>query len=210
MAPGLTPLGPELWQMAYLALCIPGAVWARGLPGKADWRRVWGIRAGAAVVVGFSFSLIARMGEDLARMAVSGKWLDNCLIMAHGQLSSRGIRRPGTVIAGMASGMAKGTAAGGLPIAVFMAVQPVQAPVFRATLIAYLTLVCLLALPSPWWTGLLSWQSFVLLAFTAPLMALGRWVGGRCFTPGNPQDSRKFTPPLLPVLATLGLPGSLA
>ncbi len=210
MAPGLAPLGLELWQMACLALCILSAAWALGLPGKAGWRRAWGMPAGAALLVPFSFSLIARMGEDVARIAISGMVLVICLAMARGWQFSREVGMPGHVIAGMTSGVANGAAAGGLPIAVVMAGQPVQAPVFRATVIAYLTLVCLLALPSLWWTGLLSWQSFVLLAFTAPLMALGLWVGGRCFTPGNPQDSRKFTPPLLPVLATIGLPGSLA
>lgn len=251
MAPGLTPLGLELWQMAYLALCILGAAWvrgysgfgfsalvvtsaalvtdpvplvatlvmceialsfgqARGLIGKADWRRVWGMLAGAAVVMPFSFSIIARMGEDVARMAISAMVLVICLAMARGWQFSREIGTPGNVIAGMASGVANGAAAGGLPIAVFMAGQPVSASVFRATLIAYLTLVCLLALPSLWWTGLLSWQSFVLLAFMAPLMALGLWIGGRRFTSANPQNFRKFTLLLLSVLATLGLLRSLA
>jgi uncharacterized membrane protein YfcA len=251
MTPGLPPLGLELWQMVYLAVCILGAAWvrgysgfgfsalvvtsaalvtdpvpliatlvmceivlsfgqARGVLGQVDWRRIGGMLAGAAVVMPFSFSLISRLGEDVARMAISVMVLAICLAMARGWQFTREVGTPGNVLAGMASGVANGAAAGGLPIAVFMAGQPVAASVFRATLIAYLTLVCLIALPSLWWTGLLTGQSFVLLAAMAPLMALGLWVGGRRFTSANPQNFKKFTLLLLSLLAGLGLLRSLA
>ena len=183
---------------------------ARGVVGQVDWRRIGGMLAGAAVVMPFSFSLIARLGEDVARIAISVMVLAICMAMARGWQFSREVGTPGNVLAGMASGVANGAAAGGLPIAVFMAGQPVAAPVFRATLIVYLTLVCLIALPSLWWTGLLSAQSFVLLAAMVPLMALGLWVGGRRFTSANPQNFKKFTLLLLSVLAVLGLLRSLA
>jgi uncharacterized protein len=183
---------------------------ARGVLAQADWRRVWGMLAGAAVVMPFSFTLISRMGEDVARMAISAMVLVICLAMARGWQFSREIGTPGNVVAGMASGVANGAAAGGLPIAVFMAGQPVAAPVFRATLIAYLTLVCLIALPSLWWTGLLRGQSFAILAVMLPLMALGLWIGGRRFTSASPTNFRKFTLLLLSVLAVLGLLRSLA
>lgn len=182
---------------------------ARGLRGNADWQRIWGMLAGAAVIMPFSFSLIARVGEDVARMAISGMVLAICLAMARGWQFGREIGTPGNVVAGMASGVANGAAAGGLPIAVFLAGQPVAAPIFRATMIAYLTLVCLIALPSLWWTGLLRSQSFVLLAAMVPLMALGLWIGGRRFTSASPQDFRKFTLLLLALLSILGLLRSL-
>jgi uncharacterized protein len=109
----------------------------------------------------------------------------------------------------MASGVANGAAAGGLPVAVYLAGQPVAAPVFRATMIAYLTLVCLIALPSLWMTGLLRGSSFVILAVMVPLMALGLWVGGRRFTAASPQDFKRFTLWLLGMLSVLGLLRSL-
>lgn len=178
---------------------------ARGVFGQVDWRRIGGMLAGATVVMPFSFSLIARMGEDIARIAISAMVLVICLAMARGWQFRHEIGTPGNVVAGMASGVANGAAAGGLPIAVFMAGQPVPASVFRATLIAYLTLVCLIALPSLWWTGLLSARSFVILAAMAPLMALGLWIGGRRFTSASPQNFRKFTLILLSVLSVLGV-----
>ncbi len=182
---------------------------AKGIRGQVDWRRIGGMLAGAAVVMPFSFALIARLGEDLARISISVMVLAISLAMARGWQFTREIGTPGNVIAGMASGVANGAAAGGLPIAVFMAGQPVSASVFRATLIVYLTLVCLIALPSLWWTGLLSARSFVILAAMAPLMALGLWVGGRRFTSANPQNFKKFTLILLMILSGLGLLRSL-
>jgi uncharacterized protein len=182
---------------------------ARGLRGQADWRRIWGMLAGAAVVMPFSFALIARLGEDPARFAISAMVLVMCLAMARGWQFGREIGTPGNLIAGMASGVANGAAAGGLPVAVYLAGQPVAAPVFRATMIAYLTLVCLIALPSLWMTGLLRGSSFVILAVMVPLMALGLWVGGRRFTAASPQDFKRFTLWLLGMLSVLGLLRSL-
>lgn len=243
-------LGLELWQMAYLAICILGAAWVRGYSGfgfsalvitsaalvtdpvpfvatlvlceivlsigqargvvaKVDWRRMSGMLAGAAVVMPFSFALIAQMGEDIARMAISAMVLMICLAMARGFQFGRELGTPGNLIAGAASGLANGAAAGGLPIAVYLAAQPVAAPVFRATLIAYLTLLCLIAVPALLWAGLLGAQSFIMLAFMLPLMALGLWVGGKRFTSANPQDFKRFTLMLLILLSGLGLARSL-
>ena len=178
---------------------------ARGVVAQVDWRRLGGMLAGAAVIMPFSFSLIARLGEDVARMAISAMVLLICLAMARGWQFGREVGTTGNLIAGMASGVANGAAAGGLPIAVYLAGQPVAASVFRATLIAYLTLVCLIALPSLWWTGLLGAHSFVILVAMAPMMALGLWVGGRRFTAASPKDFRKFTLILLVVLSIMGL-----
>ncbi len=182
---------------------------ARGVIAHVDWRRIWTMLLGAAVVMPASFALIARMGEDVARMAISAMVLVICLAMARGFQFGREIGTVGNLVAGTTSGFANGAASGGLPIAVYLAAQPVAAPVFRATLIAYLTLLCLIALPSLWWTGLLSVQSFVILAAMLPLMALGLWVGGRRFASANPQDFKKFTLVLLIILAGLGLLRSL-
>lgn len=244
------PLGLELWQMAYLALCILGAAWVRGYSGfgfsalvitsaalvtdpvpfvatlvlceivlsfgqargvvaKVDWRRMAGMLVGATLLMPFSFALIAQMGEDIARMAISAMVLVICLAMARGFQFGRELGTPGNLIAGAASGLANGAAAGGLPIAVYLAAQPLPASVFRATLIAYLTLLCLISVPALLWAGLLNWQSFLLMAFMAPFMAVGLWVGGKRFTSANPQDFKRFTLMLLIVLSGLGLIRSL-
>ena len=182
---------------------------ARVVRGHADWRRIAGMLSGAVLVMPFSFALIARMGEDVARMAISAMVLLVCLAMARGWQFGREIGTPGNVLAGMASGIANGAASGGLPIAVFLAGQPVAAPVFRATLIAYLTILCLIAVPMLWWTGLLSKQSFVILAAMLPLMAIGLWIGGKRFISANPQNFRNFILLLLILLALLGILRSL-
>lgn len=197
--------------VATLVMCeiVLSAGQARGVIARVDWRRMGWMLAGAAVVMPFSFALIARMGEDVARMAVSAIVLVACLAMARGLRINRTLGPPGDVVAGMASGFANGAASGGLPIAVYLAAQPVAAAAFRATLIAYLTLVCLIALPSLWWTGLLSVQSLWLLALMIPVMALGLWIGGRRFSAADPQDFRRLTLMLLIALAGVGLARSL-
>ncbi|MGQ7791886.1 sulfite exporter TauE/SafE family protein [Faunimonas sp. B44] len=240
------PLGLDLWQQVYLALCILGAAWvrgysgfgfsalvvtsaavvtdpvplvatlimceillslgqARGLRAQADWRRVAGMLAGATLVMPFSFALLARLGEDPARIAISATVLVMCVAMARGWSFGRNVGTAGNVVAGMVSGVANGAAVGGLPVAVFLSGQPVAAPVFRGTMIAYLTLICIIALPSLWMTGLLRGSSFVLLAVMAPLMALGLWIGGRRFIASTPCDFRRFTLSLLGILSVLGL-----
>ena len=182
---------------------------ARGVWRQVDWRRTWTLLAGAAVVMPFSFAIVARMGEDVARMAISGLVLVLCLAMARGWQFRGEVGWPGNVLTGMASGVANGAAVGGLPVAAFLAGQPVAAGVFRATLIGYLTLVCVIALPSLWATGLLGWSSLVLLAAFVPLMAAGLWLGGRRFHAANPSDFKRFTLMLLGGLALAGLARSL-
>ena len=178
---------------------------ARGVRGQVDWRRTWTMLAGAAVVMPFSFALVARMGEDVARIAIAGLVLVLCLVMARGWQFRGPVGWPGNVGAGMASGLANGAAMGGLPVAAYLAGQPVAPGVFRATMIGYLTLVCLIALPSLWATGLLDWRSFVLLGAFVPLMAAGLWLGGRRFHAASPRDFKRFTLLLLGGLAVAGL-----
>jgi len=182
---------------------------ARGVWRQVDWRRTWVMLIGAAMVMPFSFALIVRMGEDLARISISAMVLVICLAMARGWQFRGEVGWPGNVLAGMASGVANGAAVGGLPVAVFLAGQPVAAGVFRATLIAYLTLVCLVAVPSLWATGLLRWSSLVLLGAFVPLMAAGLWLGGRRFHAASPQNFKRFTLLLLGVLSVMGLLRSL-
>jgi uncharacterized protein len=181
----------------------------RAVRAEADWRRVGGMLVGAAVIMPFSFSLMAGLGEDRARIAISGIVLVMCLAMAHGWKFGREVGTPGNVLAGMVSGVANGAAVGGLPVAVFLAGQPVAARVFRGTMIAYLTLICIVALPTLWMTGLLRGSSFILLAGMVPPMALGLWIGGRRFASTSPQDFRRFILGVLGILSLLGLLRSL-
>jgi len=200
------PLVPVL-VMCEVALTLGQA---RGLRGNIDWRRTWTMLAGAVVVMPFSFTLIASLGQDAARVAISALVLMLCGAMFAGWRFRSEIGTGGNVLAGMASGLANGAAMSGLPLVVFLASQPIAVAVLRATLIAYLTLVGIAALPILWKTGLLVGESFVLLAAMVPPMALGLWLGGRRFQAASPKDFRRFTLIVLSLLAAGGLLRSAA
>lgn len=182
---------------------------ARGLRGWVDWTRTRAMLLGAAVAMPFSLMLIARLGEDAARLAISLMVLAICIAMLRGWRFERAVGFAGHAAAGVASGIANGAAAGGLPVAVFLAGQDIDARAFRATLIVYLCVICFAALPILWWEGVLVEQSFVTLAWFLPLMVAGLWLGGRRFQRTSPRDFRRFTLIVLSVLACVGIVRSL-
>lgn len=182
---------------------------ARGLRASVDWRRTLGLLAGATVAMPFSIALLASLGADAARLAISAMVLVICIAMLRGWRFRGPIGTPGNVIAGVASGIANGAAVGGLPVAVFLAGQDIDSRTFRATLIAYLSVLCLVALPMLWWQGVLVADSVFSLLWFLPLMAAGLWLGGRRFHRSNPADFRRFTLVVLSILALAGIARSI-
>jgi uncharacterized membrane protein YfcA len=92
-----------------------------------------------------------------------------------------------------------------LPVAVFFAAQPIAPAVFRATLIAYFTLLDFMTVPALWAAGFVTRETVVAALMAAPFLAAGIWAGGRAFRRGNPQGFRRFAIGVLAVLATIGL-----
>jgi uncharacterized protein len=115
------------------------------------------------------------------------------------------VRGAGNVAAGLVSGLANAPGMGGLPVAAFFAAQPMQAAVFRATMIAYFPLLDLYSAPLYWWAGLVTRDTFVAAGLALPLTLLGNWLGGRHFFGTDSQDFRRFAVLLLAGLAALGL-----
>ncbi|MCV2871187.1 sulfite exporter TauE/SafE family protein [Defluviimonas sp. WL0050] len=182
---------------------------ARGVAGKIEWRRVLSMLAGAAVVMPISVALLARVGEDRARIAISLMILVMALILLTGWTLHRKIGLVGHAGVGLASGFANGAAVGGLPVAAFMAAQPIPAAVFRATMVAYLTAIDMVALPLMWANGMVTRDTFVTCALATPLLVTGIWLGGRRFLSATPQSFRRVAILLLIGLSVLGLARSL-
>ncbi|SPH18017.1 hypothetical protein DEA8626_01547 [Defluviimonas aquaemixtae] len=185
------------------------AVQSRGIRAQIDWRRIWPMLAGAAVAMPVSVTLLARVGEEPARLAISALILAMSLVLLSGWTLRRPFGAAGHGAVGVASGVANGAAVGGLPVAAFMAAQPIPAPVFRATMVAYLTAIDLVALPVMWANGLVTRDTLTIFVAALPLLALGVWLGGRRFLAASPQDFRRATILLLTALATLGLARSV-
>ncbi|MBC7142620.1 MAG: sulfite exporter TauE/SafE family protein [Rhodobacteraceae bacterium] len=177
----------------------------RGIWARIDRRRVATLFLGALVGVPLGVTILSSVGTDLARGVIAGFVLIMCAALWTGWSFSGTVGNAGNAGVGLVSGFANGAGVGGLPVAVFLAAQPVAAPVFRATLIAYFTLMDLWSLPLMARAGMIAADTFRAVLFVLPLMVLGIWLGGRHFLRAEPQSFRRFAILMLAVLALLGL-----
>lgn len=114
---------------------------ARDIRAEIDWRRVRALFAGCLVGVPLSVRALSAFGADAARAVISGYVLLMCGLLVSGWRMAAPASAPAHVATGVVSGLANGAAVGGLPVAAFFAAQPISAAAFRATLIAYFTLL---------------------------------------------------------------------
>ncbi len=184
---------------------IMTALQARGIRGHVDWRRVGALLLGAAIALPVSISIILSVGEAAARLTVSVIVFVMSLILLSGWTLRRRINTAGYSGVGAVSGLCNAAGIGGLPVAAFLAAQPIAAPVFRATMIVYLTGLDILTLPLMWAGGLVTWDTAIGAAYAFPILALGIWLGGRQFLSASPTEFRKLAVLLLLTLSGLGL-----
>ncbi|WP_373354795.1 sulfite exporter TauE/SafE family protein [Pseudoroseicyclus sp. CXY001] len=178
------------------------------LPGiwrHIAWRRIAAMLAGAAFGVPLGTWALTGLGVDTGRAVISLIILAMCGLLLAGVQLRRDPGAPAHAGAGFASGLANGVALGGLPIAAFFAAQPIAAAAFRATLIAYFTLLDIWTLPFYIAAGRLTEEHLLATAIYLPPMALGLWVGSRRFHGTAPASFRRFAIWLLAGLALLGL-----
>ncbi len=178
---------------------------ARGIRADVDWRRVRALFAGCLVGVPLSVWALSTIGTDTARAVISGYVLLMCAVLVSGWRMETPASTPAHVVTGVVSGLANGAAVGGLPVAAFFAAQPIPAAAFRATLIAYFTLLDLWTLPLMAQAGQIGRDTLVATAMGLPLMVAGVAAGSRQFRRAAPTGFRRFAIGLLAVLATLGL-----
>lgn len=182
---------------------------ARGIRAHVEWRRVLPMLAGCVIGVPLGLLALQAVGVDAARAAISVFVLAICGIL----LTDLRLRRPvghgGHAAVGVVSGLANGAAVGGLPVAAFFTAAGVAPAAFRATLIAYFTLMDLWTLPLMAATGMITRDTLLATALGLPLMSAGVWLGSRRFLKTAPQDFRRFAILLLMALSALGLLKSL-
>lgn len=208
-AAGLVTDPMHIVPVVILADIILTAQQARGIRHQIQWRRVTTLFAGCLVGVPISLWALSAVGVDFARALISLYILAMCALLLSGWKLRRATGDKAHVAAGLVSGLANGAAVGGLPVAVFFAAQPLSAAAFRATLIAYFTLLDLWTLPLMIWHGLITTDTLIATALGLPIMVAGVWVGGKRFLAADPQSFRRFAIILLAILATLGLGRSL-
>ena len=178
---------------------------ARGIRGHIDWRRVLWLLLGAAIALPLSVWFILSAGEGTVRIVISSIILVLSLVLLSGWTLQRKIGPVGHGGIGIISGMCNSAGIGGLPVAAFMSAQPMEAAVFRATMIIYLTGLDMITMPFLWAGGLITWDTARGIVLAFPMLALGVWLGGRQFLSASPATFRRFAVLLLLVLSLLGL-----
>ncbi|MEW2912184.1 TSUP family transporter [Leisingera sp. JC11] len=154
---------------------------ARDIRPHIDWRRAIALLAGAAIATVPAIAIMARLGEQEARLAISSLILVLSLVLLSGWQLERPVGRNGNVGVGAIAGIANSAGVGGLPVAAFLTAQPVPPAVFRATMIVFLTGIDVMALPVMAANGLVGPETLtgILLAF--PILGLGIWAGSHSF-----------------------------
>jgi uncharacterized protein len=178
---------------------------AKGAGPDVDWRRVIYLLLGAAIGLPLGLWAMTAISEDAARAVISVYVLVMCGVLLVGWRLASEVKGAGNLAAGLVSGLANAPGMGGLPVAAFFAAQPMAAPVFRATLIAYFPILDLYSAPLYWLSGLVTWDTLWASLIALPLTFLGNWLGGRHFLNTDPQDFRRFAIGLLAGLAAMGL-----
>jgi uncharacterized membrane protein YfcA len=209
-AAGLVTNPLHFVPVVLLADILLTAQQARDIRRHVAWRRVATLFAGCLVGVPLGVWALTRTDPDTARAAISLYILAMCALLLTGWTMRRPAGDGAHVATGVISGIANGAAVGGLPVAAFFAAQPIAAATFRATLIAYFTLLDLWTIPLLWAQGLITRDTLLATALGLPLMMLGVHLGSRRFLSAAPDNFRRFAILLLALLATLGLVRSLA
>jgi len=177
----------------------------RGVRRHIDWRRVLTLFGGSLLGVPLGLWALTAISEDAARMVIALYVLAMSLALLLGWTLTRRAGRATTFGTGALSGAANAAGVGGLPVVVLFAAQTIAPVVFRATLIAYFTLLDLWTLPILYQRGLITADTLLVTAFALPVFVLGTWAGGRRFLDAEPRDFRRFAIFVLMVLALLGL-----
>lgn len=178
---------------------------ARGIAPHIDWRRALFLLGGAALATVPSIAIMARLGEQEARVAVSVMVLLLSLLLLSGWQIKRQLGGPGHLGAGIVAGIANSAGVGGLPTAAFLSAQAIAPAVFRATMIVFLTGIDLMALPVMAMNGLVGPDTGIGILLAFPILGAGIWVGSHSFARASQTQFRRVVVMLLAILSILNI-----
>ena len=194
-----------LIPVVFICEILMTVVQIRDIHAQILWRQVLAMLAGAALILPVAVGVILSLGDDSARLAVSLIVGAASLLLLSGWTIRRAIGLPGFAGVGVVSGLCNAAGVGGLPVAAFLAAQPIAAPAFRATMIVYVTGIEILTLPLLAWGGMISGQTAIGVAFALPILVLGLTAGSRRFAATSPATFRRMAVLLLLALSAAGI-----
>ena len=175
------------------------------LPGvwrQADWRSLRWLFLGVALGLPIGLHLLASLPPAPVRVAIA------VVVLAATFLLSRGFALkaiPGPLPAactGTVSGLLNGwTGIGGPPVILFYFSAPAPIQVSRASLIAFLFVLDVIALAVAGSQDLVTREVFVLAALLSAPVLIGIWLGNRRFVQTPPATFRRFVVVLLALLS---------
>lgn len=178
---------------------------ARGIRPHVDWARVWPLWIGAGLATVPAVAVMARLGEDQARLAISAIILLLSLVLLSGWQLRQTIGTKGNLAAGFVSGMVNSAGVGGLPAAAFLTAQPLAPAVFRAVMIVYLTGIDVMALPVMAANGLVGPDTLTGVAIAFPILGAGVWAGGLRFSSASQAQFRRVIVIMLTLFSILNI-----
>ena len=174
---------------------------ARGIFPHIQWGKVLALWVGSALAVFPSVALMTRLDPDQVRVIIASLILTLSLILLSGFSFGRVVGYGGNFATGIAAGMANSAGVGGLVTAAFFSAQPIEAAVFRATMIIFLTGLDILTLPVMGSHGLIGPDSVKAFFIAFPLLGLGIWLGSIGFSRISQSNFRRLVILMLTALS---------
>ena len=175
------------------------------LPGvwrQADWRSLRWLFLGVAAGLPFGLYLLATLPPAPVRVAIALVVLGATVLLSRGFLL-KSIPGPWPASAtGTVSGLLNGwTGIGGPPVILFYFSSPAPVEVSRASLIAFLFVLDVIALGFAGTQDLITADVFLLAAILVGPVLIGIWLGKRHFIKTPPATFRRFVVVLLGCLS---------
>ncbi len=174
--------------------------------GLLDRRLLLILALGSLLAIPAGQHLLLAIGENAARLAVSGMILAVTGLVISGISLERWRGTPLYVVTGLLAGCANGLVAmGGLVTSSLLLAANLRIQTLRATMVALLFLVGAIAIASGLANGLVNTDSLLLSALMVPPLLLGVVAGNRRFNPEKATTYRRVTLGLLASMAAAGL-----
>lgn len=178
---------------------------AKGIASHVDWKKVSVLLFGSALAVFPSVALMARLDPDQVRVIIASLIFVLSLLLLSGFSFGRILTYRGNFATGIAAGMANSAGVGGLVAAASFSAQPMEAAVFRATMIVFITGLDVLTLPVLGSHGLIGADTAKAVLIAFPLLGLGIWLGSIGFNRISQSNFRRLVILMLTALSIFNI-----